>query len=108
MRELQAQAEALAEKRRLAREEALAWSNAVKAESDEEREKKKRPRKVKGEGEVASGDEADVKKKKRTKQKKEVNGNGEAPPDEDEGVFSGAEDEKPKKVSDLENVARAR
>jgi RNA polymerase-associated protein CTR9 len=88
----------LAEKRRLAREEALAWSNAVKAESDEEREKKKRPRKVKADGEVGSGDEAEVKKKRRTKPKKEANGNAELP-DEEEGVFSGAEDEKPKKVS---------
>ena len=57
---MQAQAEELAQKRRLAREEAIAWSNAVKIESDEEREKKKRPRKVKTENEVASGDESQL------------------------------------------------
>jgi RNA polymerase-associated protein CTR9 len=90
-------------KRKIARQEALEWSNAVKAESDEEREKKKRPRKVKAEGDVGSGDDAEVKKKKRGRPRKEVpaNGNGtvEIPPDEEEAVFSGAEDDKPKKVS---------
>lgn len=62
---------------------------------------------MKTDTEVPSGDEGgDGRKKRRTKAKKEANGNGEpthtdearAPPDEEEAVFSGPEDEKPKKV----------
>lgn len=81
----------------------------MKAESDDEGNRKKRSKKVKVEGEVASGDEnGEVKKKRRPKAKKEANGNGVnaqldetqgvPTPEEDDAVFSGPEDDKPKKV----------
>lgn len=69
MEELRAEAEKLAEERRIAREQAMEWTREVKMESDEERERKskkvKRPK-----GEVVSGDEAEPKKKRRGKLKK--------------------------------------
>lgn len=96
MKELQAEAEKLAEERRIARKEAMEWTREVRMESDEERERKaKKVRKPKTD--VGSGDEVEPKKKRRGKLKKAVSDHG----DEEQAVFSEEEDaEKPaKKVS---------
>lgn len=96
MKALQAEAEKLAEERRVAREQAMEWTREVRMESDEERERKaKKVRKPKAD--VGSGDDVEPKKKRRGKLKKAVSDHGE----EEQAVFSEEEDtEKPtKKVS---------
>ncbi|KAG6813289.1 hypothetical protein H0H92_012444 [Tricholoma furcatifolium] len=80
MEELKKEADKLAEERRIAREQALQWTQESKlAESDEERERKpKKPRKPKQD--LASGDEAEPKKKRRGKLRKPTSdGEGEEP-----------------------------
>lgn len=84
----------------------MAWTAAAKAESDEERERKqskKAKKSEKSKGELDSGDEGapangEVKKRRKGKLKKsETNGIGDAP-DQNEALFSGDEEDKPKKV----------
>lgn len=96
--ELKKEAEDLAEKRRIAREQAQEWTREARIESDEEKERKvKRPKKVKTEG--GSGDEAEPKKKRRGKLKKaanpndmDVDGDGE-----EQATFTDEDQERPTK-----------
>ncbi|KAK0469470.1 RNA polymerase II-associated protein [Desarmillaria tabescens] len=103
-------AEELANKRRIAREQAQAWSrDLVRMDSDDEKEKRpKKSRKARGEGAAGSGDEAEPKKKRRGKLKKtndQANGDGDG--DEPMATFSDDEDvEKPKKRPVKKRVVR--
>ncbi|KAK0187153.1 hypothetical protein F5146DRAFT_765441 [Armillaria mellea] len=102
-------AEELANKRRLAREQAQAWSrDLVRMDSDYEKEKRpKKSRKAKGEGAAGSGDEAEPKKKRRGKlRKNNEQANGEGEGDEPMATFSGDEVEKPKKRPSKKRVVR--
>jgi RNA polymerase-associated protein CTR9 len=96
------------EERKRARDEAMAWTAAAKAESDDEREKKpakKSAKKAKIEGDSADegGEiEGEVKKKRKGKLRKaESNGNGEVSMEEDDALFSADEADQPKKVITL-------
>ncbi|PBK75995.1 TPR-like protein [Armillaria solidipes] len=103
-------AEELAGKRRLAREQAQAWSrDLVRMDSDDEKEKRpKKTRKAKGEGAAGSGDEAEPKKKRRGKLRKNNEpANGEGEGDEPMATFSDDEEvEKPKKRPSKKRVVR--
>ncbi|KAF9527372.1 RNA polymerase II-associated protein [Crepidotus variabilis] len=90
--EARAQAEQLAEERRVAREQALEWTREVKMDSDDEKER--RPKKQKKQKtDAPSGDEGEPKKKRRGKLKK-----ASSDVDEDQAMFSEEEDaEKPAK-----------
>ncbi|KAI5118232.1 hypothetical protein M0805_008868 [Coniferiporia weirii] len=113
--ELAHQARILAEERRRAREEALQWSTALGADSDEEKEK--RPRKgakKQQRTEAVSGDEAptpsgEAKKKRKGKLKKEkdaTGGEGEGS-GEEVALFSGEEaEDRPKKRTQKKRVVR--
>jgi len=85
MEELRAEAEQLAEERRIAREQAMEWTREVRMESDEERERKSKKTK-KPKGEVGSGDEAEPKKKRRGKLKKAASEQGDEEHSEEEEV----------------------
>ncbi|KAG6831581.1 hypothetical protein H0H87_004800 [Tephrocybe sp. NHM501043] len=100
MEALRKEAEKLAEERKLAREQAMQWTQEVKADSDEERERKpKKPRKAKQE--VGSGDEVEPKKKRRGKLKKPTSdGDGE-----DQAMFS--EDEEVERPAKKRRVKKA-
>ncbi|TDL26025.1 TPR-like protein [Rickenella mellea] len=92
------QAEELAEQRRKAREEAQAWSLAVRGDSDDEKEKERRPRKPaakRSKGENGSGEEgAEPKKKRKSKLKKD----GDVDVGGDDTLVSGDEgDDRPTK-----------
>ncbi|KAG6905031.1 hypothetical protein DXG01_005520 [Tephrocybe rancida] len=93
METLQKEAEKLAEEWKLAREQAMQWTQEVKANSDKEREWK--PKKTcKPKQDMGSGDEAEPKKKRHGKLKKPTSdGHGEV-----QAVFSKEEEtEKPTK-----------
>lgn len=108
---LRKEAEALAEQRRIAREEAKEWSKNVQMESDDERERKAKKaanRKVKSE--AVSGDEGvngeGVQKKKRVRKVKKEKGatSGKEGSDAEDGaLFSGGEEAEKtvKKVRDV-------
>ncbi|KAH8107706.1 hypothetical protein BXZ70DRAFT_1013744 [Cristinia sonorae] len=101
----------LAEKRRIAREQALEWTREVRMESDEEKEKKakKAVRKPKAENGGGSGDEAnggEPKKKKKGGKLKRRDTDGEV--GEAGDTFSGDEDgeSKPTKKRTKKRVVR--
>lgn len=102
MEELRAEAERLAEERRIAREQAMEWTREVgRMDSDEEKEK--RPKKAKKpKAEAVSGDEGEQRKEKKPKRGKLKRDKVSGDQQDDAGVFTDEEEmaDKPaKKVS---------
>ncbi|EMD33781.1 hypothetical protein CERSUDRAFT_117863 [Gelatoporia subvermispora B] len=92
--ELRVQAEKLAEERRRAREEALAWTRDMRVESDEERERRTRKassRKSRG-GAEGSADEQDGEREPRRKRRGKLK-RGEEREGEEEALFSNDEED---------------
>lgn len=86
--QLQRDSEALAERRRIAREEAQKWTADYKDSDDEKEGKKKKPRARARPDTAVSGDEGEPKKKRRGGKLKKANDGG----DDAEALFSGDED----------------
>ncbi|KAF7322161.1 RNA polymerase II-associated protein [Mycena kentingensis (nom. inval.)] len=105
MEEEKRAAEKLAEVRKIAREEALAWTAQMGGDSDDEKEKKPR-RTKKAKAEPGSGDEGapEPKKKRRGKLRKAGEENGG---EEGAGMFSEEEDvERPRKRAKKQRVVK--
>lgn len=110
MEELKLQAEALAEERRKAREQAAEWTREIRLlDSDDDKEKK--PRRKRAKAEIGSGDEglppvgdSEPKKKRRGKLRKKDDAGGA-----DAALFSGDEEpDKPaRKVSILDSTVKS-
>ncbi|KAH6914432.1 pol II transcription elongation factor [Coprinopsis sp. MPI-PUGE-AT-0042] len=92
MEELRAEAERLAEERRIAREQAMEWTREVgRMDSDEEKEK--RPKKAKKpKADVGSGDEGEQRKEKKPKRGKLKRDKASGDQQDDAGVFTDEEE----------------